>query len=199
MVIMKKLLYTLYVLIATEILISCASTKTNGEKVKSGSDEEYMAKEQTVEESLLEYTQGKNRKEFSLAIEDGKPVISFKCDGGTVNFLVDTGAPKSYIKRSGLKKITGAQFYNFEKQIVAKFRNSLIEKNVKDAASLSDDEIKDLFYKRKLDHNSIVPSLNCTFENNSYAAKMLLMNIPTKINRSSGNMETVKPELREPF
>jgi len=25
------------------------------------------------------------------------------------------------------------------------------------------------------------------------------MNIPTKINRSSGNMETVKPELREPF
>jgi hypothetical protein len=169
---MKKLLYTLYVLIATEIVMSCAST--NSESVKSGSDEAFMAKEQTVEESLLEYTQGKNRKKFSLAIEDGIPVISFQCDGRTVNFIVDTGTPVSTIKRSGVKTLAGKEFYNNEKQIVAGLRNTLIEENVKNAASLSDDEIKNMLYKRKLDHNSIVPSLNCTFENNLYTAKMLL-------------------------
>jgi hypothetical protein len=171
-VIMKKLLYALCVLIATEIVMSCAST--NGEKVKSASDEEFMAKEQTVEESLLEYKRGKNRKEFSLAIDDAKPVISFQCDSGTVALLVDTGAPVSYIKRSGLKILAGKEFYNNEKQIVAEFRNTLIEKNVKDAASLSDDEIKNMLYKRKIDANSISPWLNCTFDNNLYTAKMLL-------------------------
>ena len=83
---MKRLLYALCVLISTEIVMSCAST--NGESMKSASDEEF----------LLEYKRGKNRKEFSLAIADGRPVISFQCDSGTVALLVDTGAPISTIK-----------------------------------------------------------------------------------------------------
>lgn len=173
---MKKLLYTLCVLIASEMLISCVSTKTSNENVKLGSDEEFLAQEQVVEESVLEYKQGRNRKEFSLTIDDARPVISFQGDSGTVRFLVDTGTPISYIKKSGVKKETGTAFYNFEKQIVAEFRKTLIENKREDATSLSDDEIKDLLYnkeKRMNDHNTFFPRLKFTFDD-SYTAEMAL-------------------------
>src|SRR5574344_735445 len=118
---MKKVLYALGVFMASEVLISCASTKANDENVKSGSDEEFLAQEQVVEASVLEYKQGRNRKKFSLTIDDAMPVISFEGDGGTVRFLVDTGTPISQITRSGVKKILGPAFYSFEKQIFAGF------------------------------------------------------------------------------
>src|SRR5574344_652036 len=94
---MKKVLHVLCVLIAAELLVSCVSTKANNEKRKSATNEEFLAQEQVVEASTLEYKQGKNKKKFSLTIEDGTPVISFQVDGGTVRFLVDTGAPSSKI------------------------------------------------------------------------------------------------------
>src|SRR5574344_2250740 len=113
---MKKVLYALCVFMAAEILISCASTKENDENVKSGSDEEFLAQEQVVEASTLEYKQGKNKKKFSLKINDARPVISFEGDGGTVRFLVDTGTPISQITKAGLKKALGPAFKKKKKQ-----------------------------------------------------------------------------------
>src|SRR5574344_1352583 len=173
---MKKVLHVLCVLIAAELLVSCVSTKANNEKRKSATNEEFLAQEQVVEASTLEYKQGRNRKKFSLTIDDAMPVISFEGDGGTVRFLVDTGTPISQITRSGVKKILGPAFYSFEKQIVAGFRKSLIENDRQDAAALSDDEIKDLIYnkeKKVSEHITSCPCVTFTFDD-SYTLVLAL-------------------------
>jgi hypothetical protein len=173
---MKKVLCALCVLMAAKLLMSCVSTKANDEIVKSGSDEEFLAQEQVVEESALEYKQGRNKKKFSLTIDEARPVISFEGDGGTVRFLVDTGCPYSEIKRTGLKKVAGTAFYTIEKQIVAKYRTAIIENNGQDKASLSDDEVKDILYneeKRLNEHIYVLPRLTLTLDN-SYKAEMTI-------------------------
>jgi predicted aspartyl protease len=169
---MKKVLHVLCVLMAAGLLVSCVSTKANDEKRKSATNEEFLAQEQVVEASTLEYKQGKNKKKFSLTIEDGTPVISFQVDGGMVRFLVDTGAPSSKIKRTGLKKAAGTAFYTIEKQLVAKYRTAIIENYGQDKASLSDDEVKDILYneeKRLNEHIYILPQLTLTLDG-SYTA-----------------------------
>ena len=138
---MRRIFKFLLTIVFAMILTSCVST-SNNEKEKN----EFLAEEQFSKESQIEYVQGKQKKQFVTSIDKERPIIGFEGNNGIVYFECDTGAPYSYIKKSGIKKALG-NYSQVEKNILTEYKKFLISNNEEDIESISDEQLKEKLYK----------------------------------------------------
>jgi len=170
---MKKKFLLLAVTV-TFIFTSCVSTPSTKKEENNEYDDLFLAQEEIVEESKIEYKQGNNKKKFFTRIDKQRPIIGFEGDCGTVYFECDTGAPYSYITKSGLKK--GFNNYSqIEKQLLAGYKKYLIEEEKENLESISAEKLKERYYKDSNKRNGYCSLSFCFVENNmKYNIKNIL-------------------------